>query len=81
MAFEAVYGLPDIYFMTSQICMILASVFGDGKKKYHPGDFVPYFEDSDGEQPQQGQSVGQMMSIFEGLAKSYQSRNGGVGRF
>jgi hypothetical protein len=34
--------MPDLYFATGQICAVLASVMGDGKRPVSPCDFVPY---------------------------------------
>lgn len=42
---EAEYGLPDLYFATGTIAHALAMFLGDGKRKWHPADFVPYFDD------------------------------------
>lgn len=44
LAFEAEYGFPDAFFTAGQICATIAAFGGDGKTKWHPADFVPYFE-------------------------------------
>jgi hypothetical protein len=43
LAFERVYGLPDLYFATGQICATVAGSLG-GNANATPGDFVPYFK-------------------------------------
>jgi hypothetical protein len=45
-AFDRAFGLPDVYFMTVQICMLLAQVFADPKRprRPEPADFVPFLD-------------------------------------
>jgi hypothetical protein len=43
-AFDALYGLPDAYFVTGRICALMAQLWGDGKgPRVGPADFIPYF--------------------------------------
>jgi hypothetical protein len=49
LAFERLYGIPDIYFLTAQICTTLELCLTN-KKKFHAGDHVPYFADNYSEQ-------------------------------
>lgn len=43
-AFEAEYGLPDVFTLTGEVCCTLARFLGTGGTKWHPADFVPYFD-------------------------------------
>jgi hypothetical protein len=67
LAFERVYGIPDIYFMTAQICMTIEMVLST-KKKFHPGDHVPYFKDDYAEQ-----TPGEMLATLGRLNKTNES--------
>jgi hypothetical protein len=46
LAYERLYGIPDIYFLTAQVCTTLEMCMTT-KKKFHPGDHVPYFKEDD----------------------------------
>jgi hypothetical protein len=63
LAYERLYGIPDVFFMTAQICMTLEMCLST-KKKFHPGDHVPYFSDQDGEQ-----TTGEMLDTLGRMAR------------
>lgn len=50
LAFERLYGIPDTFFLTSQICSTLKMCLTTSKNKIHPGDMVPYFREDPAEQ-------------------------------
>jgi hypothetical protein len=61
-AFDNLYGLPDVYFMTGMICSLLANVFGSKGTKATPADFIPYFR----EKPRQ--TTADHRAVFQALA-------------
>jgi hypothetical protein len=71
LAFDRLYGLPDVYFSTAQTCA--ASLAPYAKRASKPGDFVPFFaagvsryQDSDTMQAMFGAVVRQQNAIAAG---------------
>ena len=66
LAFDSAYGLPDIYFLTGQLCTTIARVFGG---KCRPEDFVPFFRRAPREQ-----SATEQNAIMQAIAGAMTAR-------
>lgn len=58
-AFDNVYGFPDIYFAVAQICSAVLRPWR--KKPADPGEFVPFFAP---QRPKRKQTVADHMAFF-----------------
>lgn len=67
LAYDRLYGLPDVYFATAQICAAALAPYA--KRPSKPGDFVPYFK----EDRPVVQSSEAIRSIFAGIAKTQEA--------
>jgi hypothetical protein len=59
LAFESIYGIPDVYFQTAAICSTLDSVWREHPRKIH--EVIPYFTPAEGADPI-GQSPAEMFA-------------------
>ncbi len=41
MAYHSLYKLPDPYWIGAQVCQVMATVMGTGKKRFKVEDFIP----------------------------------------
>ena len=71
LAYDRLYGLPDVYFATAQICAAALAPYA--KRPSKPGDFVPFFR-ADVPAVQSSEAI---RSIFNGIASKQNTATGG----